>query len=212
MALKNQINELETQILRDFSDSKINPIISAVSVNAARIDAWKDQINLAVPIFDEAVFRTTINQVRDQLLSLVASKRNAPMELVGSQEESNAVTAALKSVGDIIARYNSELESVATTIREFKRKLAFDNTASLKVEVNRLEAAQKHSLPEVKAAINDYQAAENERKRLDAEKKSAREELDALMLTTLEPDVWTNNFSRSRCSNRRPACAFEASS
>ena len=186
MALKNQINELEAQILREISDSKINPVISAATINTARIEAWKDQINIAAPILDEAMLTATIQNIRSQLLELVSAKRNAPMEPVGSQGESDAVTAMLKSIGDAIAKYNSEIEAVTAIIREFKRRLAFDNTASLKAEVNRLEAAQKHNLLEVKTAITDYQTAESERKRLDAEKRKTRDDLDALMLTTLE--------------------------
>jgi wobble nucleotide-excising tRNase len=107
------------------------------------------------------------------------------MEFAGSQGESDAVNAMLKLVSDAIIKYNSEIDSVTTTIREFKRRLAFDNTAFLKTEVSRLEAAQKHLLPEVKTAITDYQTAESERRRLDAEKRKAREDLDALMLDTL---------------------------
>jgi wobble nucleotide-excising tRNase len=185
MALKNQINEIETQILRDYSDSKVNPIVSAATVNTARVEAWKDQINLTAPILDEVALTITIQQIRDQLLWLVSAKRNAPMEFAGSQGESDAVNAMLKLVSDAIIKYNSEIDSVTTTIREFKRRLAFDNTAFLKTEVSRLEAAQKHLLPEVKTAITDYQTAESERRRLDAEKRKAREDLDALMLDTL---------------------------
>ena len=62
MGLKNQINELEVQILRDLSDSKITPVISAASVNTARIEAWKDQISLVIPILDEAALATTISR------------------------------------------------------------------------------------------------------------------------------------------------------
>jgi wobble nucleotide-excising tRNase len=186
MALKNQINDVEAQILNGLSDSNINPVISVASVNTARIEAWKDQIDLAVPILDESALMATIKQIRDQLLGLVTSKRSAPMEMVGSQEEGDTVTAMLKSVGDTITEYNFEIESATTAIREFKTKLAVNNTASLKAEVNRLEAAQKHNLLEVKAAIAEYKNAETERKRLDNEKIKAREQLDALMQTTLQ--------------------------
>jgi wobble nucleotide-excising tRNase len=186
MNLREQVNKLEAEICRDFSDSKIEKAISTAAINTARIEAWKDQLNLSIPILDEASFVVAVKQIRDQLLALVALKQKAPLEVIGSQAEIDATKAALELIGKTINAYNLGIQSVAVVVGEFKRKLAGANAALLKAEMNKLEAAQRHNLPEVKVAVAEYKTAETERKRLDNEKIRAREQLDTLMQTTLQ--------------------------
>ena len=184
--LKRQVAGLEARVVTELADSKIEGAVSASATNTARIDAWKDQLNLSAPTFDGTALAATLKQVREQLLSLVAQKQRTPLELVGTQSTFDTATAALASISHAITAYNAEIQAVAATIAAFKKQLGAQDTTTLNAEVRKLEAAQKRESPAVTTAVAEYQAAEAERKRLDDEKTKARQQLDTLMKVTLE--------------------------
>jgi wobble nucleotide-excising tRNase len=127
-----------------------------------------------------------LKEVREQLLALAAAKQRAPLESAGVQADTDATTAAIAGITHAIAAYNAAVHAVAGQIADFRKKLGTENTTVLMSEIRKLEAAQKRALPDVMAAVVEYQTVETERKRLDGEKTNARQQLDALMHTTLQ--------------------------
>jgi wobble nucleotide-excising tRNase len=184
--LKRQVAALESRVRDGLADSKIEAAVSAVATGTARIEAWKDQLNLTAPRLDGAALSAALKQVREQMQSLVAAKQRAPLEPVGTQSDMDTATAIISAIDQTLKTYNAEVRAQAVTITEFKRKLAAENPATLTGEIRKLEAVQKRELPEVAVAVAEYQAAEAERKRLDGEKTTARQQLDALMNATLQ--------------------------
>lgn len=184
--LKRQVAGLESRVTNGLADSKIEAAVAAVATNTARVEAWKDQLNLTDATLDDATLAASIEAVREQLLALVDLKLRTPLELVGNQTDSDAATASLALIGQAITSYNSEIQALATTISAFKKKLAAEDTTTLKLEIVKLEAALKRQSPTVVAAVTKYQTAEAERKRLDGNKTTARQQLDTLMQDTLQ--------------------------
>lgn len=185
-SLKRSVDSLKNRINSDLADSKINTTISAAATNAARIEAWKDQINLTVPQLDENVLYAAIGQMREQLLLLVAAKHQQPLVAVGTQGDIDVAVATLTSINQAIISYNTEIAALAASIADFKKRLAADDPKTLEVEIKKLEAVLKRQLPDVLSAIADYRAAETERKRLDEKKVQMRQQIDALMQSTLQ--------------------------
>lgn len=184
--LKRRVAGLESQVAMGLADSKVEATLSAAATNSARIEAWKDQLNLTAPTLDPTALAAAIKQVRVLLLSLAALKQKTPLELVGTQADLDAATAALASIGQAIIAYNSDTQALVPTIAALKKRLAVEDTTALMADVKKLEAAQKLQLPTVTAAIAEYQAARTEWGRLDGQKTKAREQLDALMQETLQ--------------------------
>jgi wobble nucleotide-excising tRNase len=184
--LKRQVAALESQITNGLADSKIEAAVAAVATNTARIEAWKDQLNLTAATLDGAALATAMKTMREQLLALVALKLRNPLELVGTQADSDAAAASLAVISQALTAYNSEVQELAATIGAFKNKLAAEDTTTLKTELQKLEAALNRQSPTVLAAITEYQRAEAERNRLDRDKTAARQQLDALMQATLQ--------------------------
>jgi wobble nucleotide-excising tRNase len=184
--LKRQVTGLESQITNGLADYKIEAAVAAVATNTARIEAWQDQLNLTAATLDGAALAAAIKTVREQLLALVALKLRTPLELVGTQADSDAATASLAVISQALTAYNSEIQALAATISAFKKKLAAEDITTLKTEVKKLETALKRQSPTVVAAVTAYLAAEAERKRLDGDKTTARQQLDALMQDTLQ--------------------------
>lgn len=184
--LKRAVATLETEVAKGLADSKIQGAASAAETNTARIEAWKDQLNLTAPALDGATLGGEIKRIREQLLALVTTKQKSPLEPVGSQGDCDAAANAVVSINQAITTYNAAIRALAATIADFKNKLAVQDTTALKAEAKKLEAAQKRQLPDVTTAVLGYQAAEAERKRLDTEKTQTRRQLDVLMLNTLQ--------------------------
>lgn len=184
--LKRQVAALESQVATGLAESRIEAVISAAATNTARIEAWKDQLNVSAPVLEGASLVAALKQAREQLLALVGAKKRAPLESLGSQADADTATETITGITQAIAAYNAAVKAVAAQIEEFRKKLGAENTTVLVTEIQKLEAAQKRVLPEVTRAVAEYQAAEAERKRLDGEKTKARQQLDALMQATLQ--------------------------
>lgn len=184
--LKQEVASLEGRITSGLAESKIDAVISAVATNTARIEAWKDQIELNAPKLEGTTLQTALQGVRESLLQLVSAKRQQPLIAVGTQKDIENTEAAINSVNQAILTYNSELAAVTSRISDFRKNLGAENPQVLQAEILKLEAAIKRQLPVVVSAVLDYQTAEAERKRLEAEKAQARGQIDTQMHTTLQ--------------------------
>jgi wobble nucleotide-excising tRNase len=184
--LKRQVAALESEVGQGLADAKVEAAMSAAATNTARIEAWKDQLDVTAPALDGASLGAAIKEARELLLSRVNAKQRAPLESVGCQTDCDTAFAAVAFVGQTIKTYNTEIRAFAATIADFKNTLAAENTATLTAEIRKLEAAQKRQLPDVTSTVAEYQVAEAQRKHLDGEKTKARQQLDALMQTTLQ--------------------------
>ena len=183
--LKREVARLEAQVATGLADSIIKAAVSVAATNAARVEAWKDQLDLSPPTLDEAALCACLGRVRAHLLGLVAAKQRAPLQAVGLQSDADSVAAGIAEINRMIASYNAAIQAAAARITEYKSALGAENTAALRAEIEMLEATQKRMLPKVTSAVADYQAAETERQRLHGEKTRARGQLDALMEATL---------------------------
>lgn len=184
--LKRHVAALESQVVTELAESRIEAVVSAAATNTARIEAWKDQLNVSAPALDDAALAAALKHVRDQLLALVGAKQKAPLESVGSQADADTATATIAGINQGIASYNAAVQAVAAQIQAFRKNLGAEDTTVLRAEIRKLETSQKRLLPEVTTAVAEHQAAETERKRLDGEKTAARGQLDALMQATLK--------------------------
>lgn len=184
--LKRDVDSLENAIASGLADKKIDAAIAAAATNAARIEAWKDQLDLVVPMLDVASLQASLEQIRESLLMLVSVKRQQPLVPVGTQEEAQAVTATITAINQALSLYNSDIAALGGKISEFKTKLATEDLKTLQGEIEKLQAASKRQETEVVAVVAEYQTADGERKRLDNEKAQARQQIDALMQGTLK--------------------------
>jgi len=184
--LKREVADLEGRIGTGLAESQIGTIEAGVATNTARIEAWKDQLDLSVPSLPTDPLREALKAAREIMMDLVLKKRLAPLESLGSQVDRQTVAGQLATINQAIAIYNAEISAVVTKISDFKKTLATENISVMQAGVKKLEAAQKRQLPEVVTAINEYQDAETKRNQLEGEKLRTREQIDTLMKTTLQ--------------------------
>jgi wobble nucleotide-excising tRNase len=184
--LKRDVDSLDEQVAAALADSKADRLRAATETNTARVEAWRDRLDVTSPAFAADGLLAALKQARESLQRLIAAKRLAPLEVIGTQVEQDTVARVVDSINQIIAAYNIDVAAVTTKITEFKQKLAAESIVALQSELQKLEAEQKRQQPAAIAAANGYQSAETERKRLQAEKEKARAAVDTLMTTTLQ--------------------------
>jgi wobble nucleotide-excising tRNase len=184
--LKREVASLEGRITGGLAETKIDAVISAVATNTARIEAWKDQVELNAPILEGTSLKAALQEVRESVLLLLSEKRQQPLVPVGTQQDIARTTAAITAINQAILTYNSEVAVAGAKISDFRTKLAAEDAKTLQAEIRRLEAVLKRQQSEVVTAVAEYQTAEAERKRLEGEKAQTREQIDTLLQTTLQ--------------------------
>jgi wobble nucleotide-excising tRNase len=183
--LKRDVAALDEKVAASLADNKVEKLRDTAETNTARIEAWKDRLDVNSPVLAADGLLAALKQLRDTLRNAIAKKRSTPLEAVGSETESETAAGAMDSIRQIIAAYNDELAMVSLKIADFKRQLAIENIANLQSEIKKHEAVQRLEQPTVIAAVGEYKAADTERQRLQDEKAQVREQSDNLMTTTL---------------------------
>ncbi len=91
--LKQDLAFLSQKVDVVLADSKADQLRAAAETNTARIEAWKDQIDVSAPVLAIDGLLTTLKRARESIYSLLAKKHTAPLDAVGSADELSAVTA-----------------------------------------------------------------------------------------------------------------------
>ena len=112
--LKGEIAQLESNVATALADARVDALVSAAETNAARIEAWRDQLALPTPTIDTANLQSKVQQTRTTLLALVSAKQQQPLAPVGTQAAKEEAAAAVSSINNAIQVYNAELTEAAS--------------------------------------------------------------------------------------------------
>jgi wobble nucleotide-excising tRNase len=179
--LKEEVVTLEIKITSSLADTCADLTYSMATMNAARIEAWKDQLEIDSPMLDkDALIRALIN-ARNALIPLAKQKLSAPLESVGTKADLEVAEQHIATANQLITDYNEAVAVIRSKVAEFKKGLATEDISSLETELQRLQASIQRQQPEALRACADYQSATTEKKRLNQEKDQIRKQIDALM-------------------------------
>ena len=184
-SLKEEVAVLETKITSSLTDTLADLAISKTTTNVARIEAWKDQLDIDSPILDKDAVIEGLTYARNVLIPLAKKKLNTPLESVGTDTDFKVVMQQIAKVNQLITDYNDEVAVIASKIEDFKNGLANEDLGSLETEINKLQASIRRQQPEAVKTCVDYQSATTEKFRLNQEKTETREQIDNLMESTL---------------------------
>jgi len=182
---KEEVAALETKIMSSLADRLADLGFAAANTNAARIEAWKDQLEVNPPRLDGDAVREALVGARNVLIALAKRKFAAPLEPVGTQADVEAAEQHIAAANRVLTDYNAEVAVIASKIMDFKTKLATEDIGSLETEINKIQASIRRQQPEAAQACADYRSATTERDRLDQKKRQTREQIDTLMHETL---------------------------
>ena len=183
--LKREVAALERKITSSLADTLAHSAVATAATNAARIEAWKDQLEIDPPRFKEKAIREALSDARNALIALAKRKFAAPLEPVGTQADEDEAEQHIVAVNRVLMDYNAEVAVIASKITDFKKGLATEDIGSLETEIKKLNASIRRHQPEATQAYVDFQSATTEKERLDHEKRQTREQIDTQMLETL---------------------------
>jgi wobble nucleotide-excising tRNase len=183
--LKREVVKLETKIMSSLADSLADSAVATVRTNAARIEAWKDQLEVDPPRFNGDSVKETLADARNVLIPLAQRKLATSLEPVGTLADVEVAEKHLAAANRVLMDYNAAIAVIASKVADFKKGLVTEDIENLETEIMKLQASIKKQQPEAVQAYADYQSATTEKDRLDQEKKKSREQIDTLMLNTL---------------------------
>ncbi|MBI2165136.1 MAG: AAA family ATPase [Chloroflexi bacterium] len=183
--LKAEVSAIAFQLEETLAEANFQILLVTADTNTALVDAWKTQLGLTPPVLPKDQVLESAETLRTQLARMASRKKEAFLEVVGSEEEYRTAERNLAAFNQRISAYNSSLAGLLEKITAYKKKLANESLASLQQEIEQLKALERLDNPNVSAALAKYNAAGSEKLRLEAEKLKAREQIDTQMQTTL---------------------------
>lgn len=183
--LKSAIEKAEKGIHKSLSDTFTDALFGNVLTNTARIEAWKDRLEIEAPTLNRDDLDRELSQARVKLLNLVRAKTLAPLDVVGTGLEQAAVEQNINRVNELITQYNTLLNLIIARITTFKSGLTSEDVPTLRFGLIRLQRAKTRYEATTELTVNEFRDATNERNLLNEQKAKEREQLDELMRDTL---------------------------
>lgn len=183
--LKKQVRALAEQAATGLADERVSALTAQAATNTARIEAWKDQLEIAPPLLSSGQLTQAIAGARASATDLAAAKQGQLLDAFGTAAEKAAIIEQLGQIGAAVTDYNEQINSAINMIDGFKKKITGENVTALQAQIRSLEIALARQHSDAIKAVGDYQAAEVERKTRDDEKTQTRAQLDQLMAATL---------------------------
>lgn len=183
--LKQEVTELEKEVGSKLADTLADSIIAETTTNAAKIDAWKDLIDVDVPRFDEVSLRDKLSSARNAIIVLSKRKLIAPLEPMGTQADVEAIEQYISAINRLLSDYNAAVVDIASKISDFKTSLVSEDIQHFEKEIEKLQASIRRMKPEAVQAYTKYTNSKIEKDRLEKEKEQTRELIDTLMHETL---------------------------
>jgi len=183
--LKSKVASLQSMVVTGAAPSIIDGISKSVEVAVAQANAWAEHVPMPAISFDVATADRALGAFRDVVTDLVRGKQAAPAEPLGSTEDKAIATKLWKGVLAPVRAVNAEIEKAMELITSYKAQLSSDNVVQLQQQIGQLQATKRRFDPKVIALISQLATARTSADVAEKAKKSARDQLDSLMTTTL---------------------------
>lgn len=183
--LKAQVAQLQRGIEVRLGPHILTSFIDRVDVAKAHLEIWSQDVELVSPHFDNAGADAILRALNNLLAELVQVKERAPTATVGEAGDFFQVEQLWNGLIVLMEGTNEQIRRCRLAIEVYKKGLALDQPANVQAEILKLVAMKRRYEPEVIelfAKLRDSKAGEMA---CQTAKKKAREELDAVMTTTL---------------------------
>lgn len=183
--LKNKVAVLQRSIAASYSPNLVDGIFQAAGVASARCSAWSEYVLLPTIVFQREEADTALVSFRDFVSGLVNLKQLTPVESVGSPEDKAKAAQLWERVVAPIRALNAAIQTANDAISKYKTQLSSENTEQLQSRLNEVQLGKARYEPKVIDLFNQLSTTRANVTAADAEKRTAREELDQLMEATL---------------------------
>lgn len=200
--LKEKVTALQAKIKTTTAKIKIDSMAQAVATSEAQASAWSEHVPTDPIVFNSEPAIKALQELNDLLSELVRLKQGSPAEAVGSPDDLAKAKKLWEAVLAPLKEANIAIKTAADLIGEYKGKLSATNTFSLQHQVEQIHAAKRRHQQNVIDLFVKLGAARNAAEAAEKVKKTSREKLDALMMSTLSKyeksiNVLLKNFGAS---------------
>lgn len=184
-ALKSKVAELRSNASHSTRAAIIEGFSEGVLTASAQAAAWAELVPTQPISFDEHAAHDSMTALRSFILALVERKEVAPTAPVGGDADMEKATTLWEDVVTRMTASNGAIKSAGDAIATYKSQLAAENVQILTQQIQRLEASMRRHTPVAVDLFDRLTTARSDANKADADKRSAREKLDAQMTTTL---------------------------
>ena len=176
--LKADVNTTRQDIDHILGESAVVGIQRTITSNATLVEFWKQfaDVSDAVALTFEEV-EPVIRNLRDEALKATDAKTAAILEPISSDTLRESKSGLLK-LTPLMSSYNAFVSAVNTRIAEQKRVTGTGNLQATTNDLATLKAQQKRHESPTKENCQRYSEQVTQKKSLEAEKDTAKKELD----------------------------------
>ncbi len=186
--LKSDVARLTGLITEICSNEIIYELKSRFEAARACIHDWqKDiEIKIAMPIFDENAARNALVNIQSLLEKLKQSKEAKLLDEVGSEDDKNKIVKEWQTILDVVVAYNKSILNAAELITAYKYNLTKLDIDDLQQEIRELKWAKIRYRPDVIELLVQLKKEVAQEKKVRAERKMKKDELDEIVKATLD--------------------------
>jgi wobble nucleotide-excising tRNase len=184
--LKTNVMDIHDIVIRDTASSIIDTFSQKIATAIAQANAWIEYIQTSPIKFDSEPIRDALVKLQALMLNLLQKKKESLGESIGTEVEKNEATALWNKIIIPMQIANLSIKAVAETINTYKVALAADDVQQLQQQMQQLQTIKQRYDVNVVEMINRLKVLRTTANTKEKEKKTARENLDTLMKTTLE--------------------------
>lgn len=183
--LKTRVATLQSSVKKDASGTTIDAVTRNFDLAATQSNGWKDLVATEEIVFDSQMTKKALEDFLEFMLALAERKLVSPTTACGSPEEQLNANLLWQKVLAPIQTSNTQIKQAESAITAYKITLNSENITTLQAEIQKLQATKRRYDPIVVALFGELEVARKKTKAAEAEKKKARESLDAIMEKTL---------------------------
>lgn len=183
--LKTRVAALQSTVMTGTAANVIDTFTQSVGVAVAQATAWAEHVTTQAISFDVDAARVALAAFREFVADLARRKNAAPAEPLGTAEEKTKAVALWEQVLIPVRAANAAINLAEELISGYKGKLSSDSVPLLQQQIQQLQATKARYEPKVVELLGQLAAARKTVEVADNGKRTARDNLDGLMKTTL---------------------------
>ncbi|MFJ2508577.1 AAA family ATPase [Arthrobacter citreus] len=184
--LKELVAATRSAITQQLSLSILENIIEHREQVNEKLIVWSEYIATEkLPTDLDGLAEASLKNLSDLLEGLIKQKISAPAEAIGTPDQNAEAIRLLQQFRGIYIDQNAIIAKYVSEIEAFKRNLQNEDPAEISRAITRIQLSKVRHSVQVKALFAQLSTAENGLKKAEEDKREAREQLSALMSTTL---------------------------
>lgn len=177
--LVKNIHQLEKEVETTFGNTALANLHTIFTKNKDNIQFWKQFAIFEINEIDfENMVAVHAKTLCDAALALIKRKLENPLAKVLADNTFRMAKMEYDKTTDILKAYGDKITAANAVIAKQKEKTELANSLIIKTEIADLELIQLRQGPKVKPLCAKYQSLKENKKKLDSDKRNAKNKLD----------------------------------